>query len=237
MKKILLLASILLTIGVTAQKTVHDANAVGRSAKGFHAIEISDGIDLYLTQGNEEAVAVSASSNDYRDKIKVEVVNGVLKIYYDRDRGNWGFNWGNRKLKAYVSAKSLDKLSASGGTDVYLENELNAARLTIYLSGGSDFKGKVNAQDLFLTASGGSDAQLSGIADKLKITCSGGSDINGYAMATNLCTVECSGGSDVKITVNKEISGNASGGSDIYYKGNASCSASKSGGSGIKKVS
>lgn len=65
-----------------AKKNVHDDNAVTRSAKGFHTIEISDGIDLYLTQGTKEAVAVSASGNEYRDRIKVEVNNGVLKIYY-----------------------------------------------------------------------------------------------------------------------------------------------------------
>jgi hypothetical protein len=71
-------------------------------------------------------VAVSASSDEYRDKIHVEVVNGTLKIFYERDR-SWGMsiNWGNRKLKAYVSVKTLDKLYASGGADVLFENELN----------------------------------------------------------------------------------------------------------------
>ena len=123
MKTIFLLISVFATIGLSAQKTVHDANAVTRSAKNFHAIEISDGIDLYLSQSNEEAVAVSGSSDEYRDKIKVEVINGVLKVYYDRKNG-WSMNWGNRKLKAYVSAKSLDHLSASGGADVFIDNEL-----------------------------------------------------------------------------------------------------------------
>lgn len=237
MKKILLLASLLATIGLSAQKTVHDANAVTRSAKGFHAIEISDGIDLYLTQGNEEAVAVSASGNEYRNKIMVEVNNGVLKIYYERQK-NWGMgiNWGNRKLKAYVSVKTLDKLSASGGADVYVENELNSSQLSMNFSGGADFRGKVNSQDLRLSASGGSDAYISGRVEKIKIQASGGSDIHAYDLVSNFCTVESSGGSDIHITANKEISGNASGGSDIYYKGTASSNTSKSGGSGIKKV-
>jgi hypothetical protein len=238
MKKIILLASVLISFGLQAQKTVHDANAVTRNARGFHAIEISDGIDLYLSQGNEEAVAVSAASNEYRDKIRVEVENGVLKIYYER-QSNWGLsiNWGNRKLKAYVSVKGLDRLRASGGADVYIDNELSASQLSMELSGGSDFRGKINSQDLRLSASGGSDAYLSGHAEKLKIDASGGSDIHGYEMVTNFCTVETSGGSDVHITVNKELRGSASGGSDIYYKGSASSNSNKSGGSSIKKVS
>jgi hypothetical protein len=157
---------LLVSLGLSAQRTVRDDNAVNRNAKNFHAIEISDGIDLYLSQGTEEAVAVSASSNEYRDKIHVEVINGTLKIFYERD-SNWGMsiNWGNRKLKAYVSVKTLDKLYASGGADILIDNELNTNSLSMHISGGSDFKGKLNERAV-LDASGGSDANISGRADR-----------------------------------------------------------------------
>lgn len=237
MKKIILFVSLLISLGLSAQKTVHDDNAVVRNAKGFHAIEISDGIDLYLSQANEEAVAVSASSSDYRDKIKVEVVNGTLKIYYERDR-NWGMsiNWGNRKMKAYVSVKNLDKLHASGGADIFIDNELSGNTLSMHISGGSDFKGRLNLKELTLDASGGSDATISGRAEQVKIEASGGSDVHAYDLITGTCTIRSSGGSDVHITANKEINASASGGSDIYYKGTASSNTSKSGGGSIKKV-
>ncbi len=239
MKKIILLVSLFAATTAWAQKTIQDENAVARPAKGFHAIEMSDGIDLYLTQGNTEAVAVSASSAEYRDKIEVEVVNGVLKIYYEKEKGSiWSFRGINRRLKAYVSVKTLDRLSASGGADVFIENELNAGTLNMDISGGSDLKGRINAESLSITASGGSDADISGKAEKISIHASGGSDVDGFDMVTNYCNVSSSGGSDVTITVNKTISGNASGGSDIHYKGSASsASTSKSGGSSFKKVS
>ena len=238
MKKILLLASLFVSLTAMAQKTIHDDNAVTRPAKGFHAIEMSDGIDLFLTQSGEESVAVSASSSEYRDKIRVEVVNGVLKIYYDRDHNSWGVNWGNRKLRAYVSVKNIDRLSASGGADVSIEKELKVAGLKMDLSGGSDFEGRVTAQSLDISASGGSDVSISGRAEKLSLNASGGSDIDGFDMIAEYCSVESSGGSDITITANKEINGNASGGSDIHYKGNASSAkTSKSGGSSFKKVS
>ncbi|MES2373126.1 MAG: head GIN domain-containing protein [Bacteroidota bacterium] len=235
MKKIILFASLLASLGLSAQRTVRDDNAVNRSAKNFHAIEISDGIDLYLSQGAEEAVAVSASSNEYRDKIHVDVINGTLKIYYERDRGI-SINWGNRKMKAYVSVKNLDKLYASGGADILIDNELNTNSLAMHISGGSDFKGKLNVKELTLDASGGSDATISGHAEQVKIEASGGSDIHAYDLITGTCTIRSSGGSDVHITANKEINANASGGSDIYYKGTASSNTSKSGGGSIKKV-
>jgi hypothetical protein len=235
MKHVLLILGLALSVGVQAQKTIHDDNAQSRSAKNFHAIEMSDGIDLYLTQSNEESVAVSASSTEYRDKIKVEVVNGVLKIYYEQQ--GWGMSWSNRKLKAYVSVKNIDHLSASGGADVSIENDLKATDLKMHLSGGSDFKGNIKAQNLSISASGGSDVDISGRAEKVSIDASGGSDVNAYEFSADYCNVSSSGGSDVHITVHKEIKGSASGGSDVYYKGNAVSSASKSGGSSIKRVS
>ena len=70
---------------VIAQKTVNDPNAEKRNVSGYHAIEVGGGIDLYLSQG-EEAVAVSASETKYRDRIKTEVKNGVLKIWYDHKK-------------------------------------------------------------------------------------------------------------------------------------------------------
>jgi hypothetical protein len=236
MKKIILFASLLVSLGLSAQRTVRDDNAVNRNAKNFHAIEISDGIDLYLSQGTEEAVAVSASSSEYRDKIHVDVINGTLKIYYERDRNWGGISWGNRKLKAYVSVKTLDKLYASGGADILIDNELNTNSLSMHISGGSDFKGKLNVKELILDASGGSDANISGRAEQVKIDASGGSDVHAYDFITGTCTVRSSGGSDVHITANKEINANASGGSDIYYKGTASSNTSKSGGGSIKRV-
>ena len=235
MKRILLVSALLMNVGLFAQKTIRDENAVSRNVKGFHAIEVSSGIDLYLSQGKEEGVAVSASDIEYRDKIKVIVEEGVLKIFYERS-GNWGISWGNRKLKAYVSVINIDQLKASGGSDVFVDNEIQSTRLTLHISGGSDFRGKLNSTNMEVTTSGGSDAYISGRAQNLSIHANGGSDVHGYDMIADYCKVQTSGGSDVHITVNKEISGNASGGSDVYYKGNAISSAQKSGGSGIRKV-
>jgi hypothetical protein len=234
----LFVSLLMLTGTILAQKTIRDTNAQSRNGlKNFHAVQVSSGIDLYLTQSSEEAVAVSAVSDEYRDKIITEVVDGVLKIYYEKNNGwNWGSNSGNKKLKAYVSVKNLDKLSASGGSDVAFESVIKSNKLSISLSGGSDLKGEIVCDDLSLTASGGSDADLKGRATEARISASGGSDVNGYGLITDICKVISSGGSDVNITVNKEMNADASGGSDIRYKGNATARTSKSGSSDIRKV-
>ena len=232
----ILILTLLAAVPVLAQnKTYNDANAERRNVSGFHAISMAGGIDLYLTQGNDEAVAVSASKTEYRDKIRTEVVNGVLKIYYDSD--NWfSWGWSSRKLKAYVSVRNVDAIIASGGSDVMINGTLALGKLRLDLSGGSDFKGNVNITTLDIDQSGGSDVDISGRAADLTIDASGGSDLDGYDLVAETCNASCSGGSDINITVNKELFAHASGGSDIHYRGNASVKkSSSSGGSSVSK--
>jgi hypothetical protein len=235
-KAFMMLLTMVMAVAVFAQdKVINDPNAEKRSVSGFHAIDIAGGIDLYLSQGNEEAVAVSASEKEYRDKIKTVVENGVLKIYYDVNWYKWGWKM-NRKLKAYVSVKNIDGIKASGGSDVKVDGTLSVAKLSIDLSGGSDFKGAVNVTDLKIDQSGGSDSDISGRAITVRIDASGGSDANASALTADICYLECSGGSDIDITVNKELEADASGGSDIRYKGTAVVKkTSSSGGSSVKK--
>ncbi|HSU27380.1 MAG TPA: head GIN domain-containing protein [Chitinophagaceae bacterium] len=242
MKKIIFfLASLfLLQAALFSQKTLTDANAEKRNVSGYHGIEVSGGIDLYLSPG-DEAVAVSASETKYRDKIITEVKDGILKIYYEHDnnRGvNINLDWGNRKLKAYVSFKTLDRLQGSGGSDITVDGTIKTSFLSMDLSGGSDFEGKIDAGTLNVDASGGSDVKISGIVQKLDIDASGGSDFKGYELVSEVCNIDASGGSDVYITVNKELSAESSGGSDVFYKGNGTVkSMHSSGSSSIKKVS
>src|SRR5262245_42828781 len=106
-------------ITASAQKTINDPNAQKRQVPLFTGIEIGGGIDLYLSQG-EQAVAVSASEPKFRDKILTEVKNGILHIKFD-DNSNFHIDWGNRKMKAYVSVKNLDQLEGSGGSDIKVE--------------------------------------------------------------------------------------------------------------------
>lgn len=209
-----------LSSSAQSEKIVRDDHAQQRDVKGFHAIRISGGIDLYLSQG-DEAVAVSASDADTRDRIKTTVENGVLKIYMDTDGWHWGSR-GDKKLKAYISFKQMDALGASGGSDVYIENGIRTDILDLNLSGGSDLKGKMTVGELSIVQTGGSDIYLGGEAAKLFLHASGGSDFHGYDLQAQQCRVEASGGSDVQITANKELTVNASGGSDVYYKGAAS---------------
>ena len=212
----------LLLVGdLTAQQDkniVFDANAQVRKVSGFTAIEISGAIDLYLAQGNEDAVAVSASSDDIANHIRTELRDNVLKIYFENKGWNWK-SWTNTKMKAYVTVANLKRLEVSGACNVRTTDILKANDLMVEMSGASDFFGQVSLQNLRMELSGACSVKMSGVAEKATIGLSGASSMKSYDLKVDYCKLDASGASDIRITINKELSARASGGSSINYRG------------------
>jgi hypothetical protein len=231
MKKITCLFTLLLAFtSLWAQRTViNDANVESRKVSGFHSVEVSGGIHLYLSQDDEEALAVSASTTDARNNIQTEVQNGILKIWY-KNSGKW--KSGNRRLRAYVAFKKLDQLKASGASNVIITGELRGDELKIDLSGASDLKADIHVNKLNIHQSGASDATVSGKAVEVVLNASGASEMDGYALESETCKVRASGASDVMITVNKELHADASGASSVKHKGNPAVRDVKTSGGG-----
>jgi hypothetical protein len=219
MKKLFILAlGSLYSLAVLAQKEMNDANAEKRNVSGFHAINVSSAFDVVLSQGNEDAVAVSASEKEYVDKISTTVENGVLKIRFE-DKKIWK-NMGRMKLKAYISFKNLDALHVSGACNIKVEGTIKSESLKLHFSGASDMDGKLDVKDLDVHLSGASDITLNGVASNMKVDVSGASDFKGYDLQADYCQAEASGASSVKVTVNRELSARATGASEVGYKGN-----------------
>jgi len=223
MKKLFLSLITFITVAAVAQdKTVVvDGNATKRTlTESFTGISVSDGIDLYLSQGGEESVAVSASDEKYMERFKTEVENGVLKIYFDNKGIKWATN-DKRKLKAWVSFKTLEKLHASGGADVKIEGEITADNLDIKFSSGSALNGKLKASSLTVEQNSGSGINISGSANKISVEVSSGAVFKGYDLAVDYCDAKASSGGGIRLTINKELSAKANSGGGVRYKGTA----------------
>ena len=220
MKKIFLMLVILcFAVATRAQnEIVIDPNASERTVSGnFDAIKVSGGIDLYVSQSDNKAVAISAASENYKAAIKTIIENGTLKIFYE---GEKGWNKKDRKLKVYVSFSDIKKIEASGACDVIVAGSITTTALVLHMSGACDFKGMVKVSTLDINLSGASDANISGTANTVNIKSSGASDVKAFDLVTDVCNANISGASDVHITINSELTAYASGASDIKYKGN-----------------
>ena len=211
----------MISLSAFAQKSavVNDENAEQRTlSSSFNAITVSDGVDHYLTQGDEESIAVSASQPKYMERFKTEVVDGNLKIYFDYK----GFSWisgDKRKLKAYVSFKTLEKLRASSGAAVTMKSTLTVDKLECKFSSGSRFDGQVKIGELEMSENSGASVDISGITEKLNVDVNSGAVFKGYDLSADFCDAKASSGGGVRINVNKELNAKANSGGGIQYKG------------------
>ena len=231
----IMVVTTLSSLAQTTKNLVYDANAEERKVSGFSAVEVSGAIDLYVSQGTEEGVAISAANDEAKSHIKAEVINGTLHIFFDTKGFNWK-SWGNTKSKAYVTFKDLKHIEAHGACNIIAVEPIKQNDLKIDCSGASDFRGEVVIVNLVITASGASNINISGKADKTTIEASGASNIKAYNLHTDICNAEASGAANIRITVTKELKAEASGGASIYYKGEGTIrDVSTSGGASIKK--
>ncbi|HEX4957593.1 MAG TPA: head GIN domain-containing protein [Lacibacter sp.] len=218
---------------------VNDKNAEVRTINGsFHGIKVSHAIQVFVKQGNDEAVVVSAVDEKWRSRIKVEVKEGILRIWFDNDGVRWNWNMGDKKLRAYVSVKNLDMIEASGASDVKIDGLLKGNQLNVKLSGASSLKGELSYSKMIVEQSGASGSNVSGRVNELVINSSGASDFKGFDLTSDYCIAEASGASDIKVTVTKDLKVEATGASDIDYRGGAVISSFKStGASSVRKRS
>jgi hypothetical protein len=200
---------------------------------GFNEIEASGAVNVYLTQGSSESIKVETTNFDM-DKVVVEKSGKTLKVYTKNN--SYGFGK-KRKVDIYITCINLNRLEASGASDVYAENStIKSQSLEIYANGASDINILVDVTDLKVKASGASDTKISGKADNQKIEASGASDFEAYNLAGKNVEVKASGGSDVNVQASERLEAKASGGSDIRYKGNPkNVYVNSNGGSSIKK--
>jgi hypothetical protein len=199
-----------------------------RTVSAFHGVEVSGGVDLYISMGTQ-SVAVSAANAEIRKHMVTEVVGGILRVHLE---DNWQPGLSNPKMKVFVSASELSELGASGGGNIYIQHGLTTGNLNVSLSGGSDLEGKLNSDRLDITQSGGSEVNLTGNVKTLNVQASGGGKLRGYDLVADNASIMASGGSNSELTVNKELRAVTSGGSDIIYKGTAKVMEIRSSGGG-----
>lgn len=199
MKKILLFCVSFFTLAtILAQNEINEPNIQKRTISSFHAIDASAGVEVIITKGDKEELAVSVGDLNYLDQVKTTVSNGVLKITRETD---WKM-WSNNSIRVYVSYVTLDK---------------------IYVSSGSNLKGtSIQLSTLTVKLNSGGMVKLSGNVGSLDVSVNSGANFRGNDFIATKCTADVNSGGEINITVNKELSANASSGGSIKYKGDAS---------------
>jgi hypothetical protein len=189
---------------ITEERTINET---------FTSIKASEGLDVYLTQSNNESITVKADEN-LHELILTEVKDGVLKIHTKQNIGKAS------SKRVNVSFKDISGIISTSGSDVYSTNIINAEKLSLKTSSGSDMKLDVNTVVLDCDSSSGSDLRLSGKTKKLIAEASSGSDIKAADLMAESSEVKASSGADITVNTSKELTAKASSGGDVKYYGN-----------------
>ena len=193
-----------------------------RSVSSFNGVEVSTGIQVYLTMGDSQSVRVEASDEVLKEVV-TEVKGGVLHIYIKRNNFLNFFNWtGSKNVKVYVTAPEIRKLGASSGAYITSENSLKGNSIDLNASSGAGMKLDLVYKEIDFDCSSGSNVTLQGRSKTFRVSASSGSHINAGKLEAANCIARASSGADIKLVATDEISADSSSGGSISYSGNPS---------------
>lgn len=181
--------------------------------KPFTSIKATEGLDVYLTQSNNESITVEADEN-LHEFILTEIEDGVLKIHTKQNIGR------ATSKRVNVSFTNISSIISTSGSDVYSTNTIKADRLNLKSTSGSDMKLDVNTSVLHCKSTSGSDLKVSGKTIKLVAEATSGSDIKAADLRAESSEVKATSGADITVNTTKELSARASSGGDVKYYGN-----------------
>jgi hypothetical protein len=184
-----------------------------RAVRSFDAVNASSGVNVYLFHGDEEKVVVETDQN-LQECIRTEVRGSTLHCYFDCSVRK------STKANIYVNFKSLNKVNASSGSDVYGETVIKSENFRVDASSGSDVKLELDAGSVNANCSSGSDIVLKGKARHFDGNASSGSDIKAAGLTVETAKAIASSAGDIEIWVSDKIDANASSGGAITLHGN-----------------
>ena len=178
----------------------------------FTGVSVSTGIDVYLKQGDNEAISVEADEN-LQEYIITEVKEGVLRIHTDAN-----IREAERK-RVYVTMKEINTLKTSSAGDIIGDTPVKTDKLELSASSAGDIKLEVHAKEIEADLSSSGDMNLTGEADMLKADLSSAGDLNAFDLKVREADISASSAGDADINVSEKITARASSAGDINYMG------------------
>jgi len=202
-----------------------------RDVDGFAGVEVSTGIDVFLSQGNTFEVVVEADEN-LQEVILTELKGDQLVVRTD----NVNIRSAKSK-KVHVTLPELSKLKISSAGDVVGQTPFRCDDLSLSISSAGDLTLEVEAGRIDLNISSSGDARLSGSAGVFYATLSSAGDLHAFDLVAGKVDVNVSSAGDARVHATEELEMNASSAGNIYYRGEAEVvrSTSSSAGSIVRR--
>lgn len=190
-----------------------------RVTDGFNTIKVNDGINLFITQGNETSIQVKAGKNLMKH-IKTDVANNVLNIE-NNNKCNWVRSF-KKKIDVHITCPSIREIKYEGYGDIVFQNEMlvDTFLLNMFQASGN-LNLKLNGSYIELKIhTGPADIDASGTANELVLFNNGNGILNAESLITQSALVVNRNTGKIKVNANQKLKAEISGSGDIYYRGN-----------------
>jgi hypothetical protein len=183
-----------------------------RDVPEFTGIKVGSGIDVFLTQGENQSVVVEADQN-LQEWIRTEVKGTDLHIYTDKNIRL------ARTKRIDITCRMLDNIDVSSAGDVTGLNRFKADKLDIDMSSAGNLDFEVEAHEIIIYISSAGNAVLKGKTDTLRADLSSAGDLNAFDLEAKYGDVSVSSAGSARVFVTEEASFRSNSAGDIDYRG------------------
>lgn len=214
---------------------VVNRNSETRNVAKFNALQISSGIKVNFTQGENQEVRVE-TDEDKLKYIKTEVKNGVLNIFVAQpEKQNLNFN----KIFVNIVAPNISKITTNTGANLTVLNTLKSNNLNlecasgslingafgvdnsaqISVTSGANFNGDITANYINFEGTSGSSAVLNGSAQTANFLLTSAATCNAQNLSLGNVTAKATSAGILSLNVKDNLKAEADSGGKIRYKG------------------
>jgi len=183
-----------------------------RDVPVFSGIKVASGIDVFLSQSENQRVIVEADEN-LQEWIRTEVNGSILHIYTDKT-----IRLAKTK-KVTIACKTIDRIDVSSAGNVTGLSPFKTDMLDIDMSSAGDLKFEVEANEVTISISSAGNADLKGKTNTFNADLSSAGDLNAYDLEAKVGDVSVSSAGSARVYITDEASFRSSSAGNINYKG------------------
>jgi hypothetical protein len=207
-----------------------------QNATALRRLDVCCGFSVNVSQSETAHLKITTDDNLIPELI-VEEHGDELRIGFPESLGGYQ---PSRPVEVNLALPNLDRVLASGGTHVELQEAFQVGRLQIEISGGGSLDAAalggsslelelsggsgatladLDLDTMFLDVSGGGSVSLDGKLGALEAGLSGGSELDAIECQTETTSLNVSGGGYASVHATEVLDVDASGGAEVIYRG------------------
>jgi len=231
----LVLATSLNTFAKTEITISTSRKSEDRDVKNFSGIASAGPINVVVTLGNTESCRFEGDAEAI-STIITEVKGNVLIIRPENSITSWSKKYEDKKITAYITAKSIKSLTMSGSGSLVVNGKISTSDLTTTLSGSGSIKATADVDNYNGVISGSGSLNITGSSDRAKIVISSSGSFSGKSFSVNNLTSTISGSGTVNINAEENIRAVISGSGSVNYSGNPQVEKTIVGSGRVRKI-